>query len=62
MNIVEKIDAYCEQEGITIKEFERRCNLANAVVHKWRAGLNQPSFSAVNRICRATETDIGAWI
>lgn len=62
MNIVESIEAYCLREGITVKEFERRCGIANATVHKWRARLNQPSLKTVQKICKATGTEIGAWI
>lgn len=62
MNIVDKIDAYCAREKISIKEFERRCNLANAVVHKWRAGLNRPTLKTIEKICEATHTKMGAWL
>jgi transcriptional regulator with XRE-family HTH domain len=62
MNLVERIDDYCAKEGISIKEFERRCHIGNAAIHKWRVGLNKPRLETVMRICEATGTDIGAWI
>ena len=61
MPIVENIDAYCVREQITIKEFERRCNIANATVHKWRVGLNQPSLKTIAKIVKATGIDLGTW-
>jgi transcriptional regulator with XRE-family HTH domain len=62
MLIVGRIDAYCAREGISIKEFERRCKLSNSIVHKWRVGITSPSLKTISRICEATGTDIGAWI
>lgn len=62
MSLVEKIDAYCVKEGITVKEFERRCKIANATVHKWRVGLNQPSLKTIVKISEATGTELGAWV
>ena len=62
MSLVENIDAYCVREGITVKEFERRCKIANATVHKWRIGLNQPSLKTITKICEATGTQLGAWV
>jgi transcriptional regulator with XRE-family HTH domain len=62
MKIVKSIDEYCTKQGITVHEFERRCNLANSLVHKWRLGLQSPSLRTVHKICKATGTEIGAWI
>lgn len=62
MKLVQRIDEYCAREGISIKEFERRCNIGNAVVHKWRVGLNQPRLETISRICEATGTEMGAWV
>ncbi len=61
MEIVNNIDRYCAKENITIKEFERRCKLANALVHKWRLGLQEPSLKTMKKISEATGISIDKW-
>ena len=61
MSIVENIDRYCARTGITVKEFERMCGIANATVHKWRVNLNGPSFRTISKISKVTGISMDDW-
>lgn len=61
MELVKNIDRYCDREKITIKEFERKCKLANSLVHKWRIGLQSPSLRTMQKISKATGVTLDAW-
>lgn len=62
MEVVQNIDNYCAVSGITIKEFERLCGLANALVSKWRSGRQTPTIKTLKKISDATGISIDAWI
>ena len=62
MEIVKNIDRYCAKERITTKEFERKCNIANSLVHKWRLGLQTPSLRTINKIIGATGIPFEQWM
>lgn len=62
MVVVENIEKFCGNQGITVKEFERRCNLANSVVGKWRRGVASPSVKTLQRISEVTEVPMEIWI
>lgn len=61
MEIVNNIERYCIRENITIKEFERKCKIANSLVHKWRLGLQTPSLRTINKIIEATGIPFEQW-
>lgn len=62
MAIVDNILRYCEENQITVKEFERKCNLANSQVSKWRSGFAKPSLLTLDRIVRATGVELNEWL
>lgn len=62
MIIVENIERFCGNQGITVKEFERRCKLGNSTVGKWKRGLTSPSMNTLQRISEATEVPLEIWI
>ena len=62
MIVVENIEKFCKNEGISVKEFERRCKLGNSTVGKWRRGLSSPSVSTLMRISEATDVPTENWI
>lgn len=62
MVIVENIEKFCGNQGITVKEFERRCKLGNSTVGKWRRGLASPSVKTLQKISEVTEVPIENWI
>lgn len=62
MAIVQNINNYCAVNGITIKEFERRCGLSNSVVHKWAIGKSTPTLSTLGKIVTATGIGMAEWL
>lgn len=62
MIVLENIDRFCAKEGISTKEFERRCNLANSSVGKWKRGIASPSYKTLEKIAKATNIPIVEWI
>lgn len=62
MALVDNIMIYCEENGITVKEFERKCKLSNSLVSKWRSGVAKPSLATLYKIVSATGVDLNAWL
>ena len=62
MILIENIDAYCAKHNISIKEFERRCGVANSSVHKWRVGVQSPSMKSITYIERGTGIPSAKWL
>ena len=61
MELVNNIDSYCAKQGISVKEFERKCKLANSLVHKWRLGIQYPTMRTMQKISEATGISIDKW-
>ena len=61
-NIVENIKAYCIKRGITIKDFEKKCELANGTVGKWERGIQSPTLRTLEKIQAATGRPISTWL
>lgn len=62
MILLENINKFCAKEGISTKEFERRCKLANSSVGKWKRGIATPSFRTLEKISKATNIPIEEWL
>lgn len=62
MTILENINKYCEGENISVKDFEKKCNLANGLVGKWKSGIAMPSLPTLQKIVDATGTELNDWI
>ena len=62
MPILDNILRYCEENKITIKEFERKCSISNSLVAKWRSGIAQPSLTTLQKIVLATGIELDEWL
>lgn len=60
--IYERIADYCKKEKITVCEFEKRCQIGNGTVRKWREGLTAPSFRTLFKIEVKTGIPVSKWI
>lgn len=60
--IIQNINNYCEQNKITVKEFERRCGLSNSLVHKWEMGSANPTLKSLNKIVTVTGIGLAEWL
>jgi len=61
MDLVMNIDNYCAKQGITVQEFERKCQIAHSLVRKWRLGRQEPSLKTMKKISEATGISIDKW-
>lgn len=63
MVFVENVKAYCDSNGMTVAAFERKCDIANAVVNGIKSGRNKnPSIKTLQRIEEATGIGMSAWL
>ena len=60
--IYEKVVDYCKKERITVCEFEKRCQIGNGTVGKWREGVTVPSFRTLFKIEEKTGVSVSEWI
>ena len=60
--VYEKVVAYCNENGITVSEFERRCGLGNGVVSKWRDSGYWPSIPTLQKMEAATGVPMHEWM
>lgn len=58
----EKVRRYCFDNRMTIRDFERLCNLANGTVGGWRRHGTQPRLNTLKRISAATGISIDDWV
>lgn len=62
MEIVENIDAYCRNHGISVKGFERLCGIYNCSVIRWRRGVQAPTIKTLKKIEAATGIPLANWM
>lgn len=60
--IYEKVVDYCKKERITVCEFEKRCQIGNGTVGKWREGVIVPSFRTLFKMEEKTGVLVSEWI
>lgn len=61
-NIVTAVENYCIASGITVAEFERRCELGHGVVYQWKTRGNKPRIDTLVRIAAKTGKSIQWWM
>ena len=58
--IYNKIINYCNENGLSVSAFEKKCGLSNGTVGKWKDGGN-PSLETLQKIVSATGIPIEEW-
>ena len=58
--IYNKIMKYCNENGLSVSAFEKKCCIANGTVGKWKDGGN-PSLETLQKIVSATGIPIEEW-
>ena len=61
-NIVAAVEDYCAASGISIAEFERKCELGHGVVYQWKVRGNNPRIDTLVRIAEKTGKSINWWL
>ncbi len=49
--IYDKVKALCEEQGISIRECEKRAGLGNATIAGWKT--NEPKLWTINAVAKA---------
>lgn len=63
MVFVENIKAYCQKNGLTIASFERKCDIANAVISGIERGrAKNPSVNTLFKIQQTTGIEMSYWL
>lgn len=60
--IYKKITGYCEKHNMSICAFERKCDIANGIVARWKDDKSLPSLSTLQKIEKATGIPMKKWI
>ena len=60
--IYEKIKAYCSEHDISISEFEKKCDIGNGTVGRWKDNASKPTLHSLEKIEKATEIPVSKWI
>mgnify|MGYP004460305847 FL=1 len=55
--IYEKIIKYCEENGISICAFEKKCDIGNGTIGRWKNG-SKPTIDTLKKIEKATGISI----
>lgn len=53
MIIYKKIIRYCEENHISIAALEKKCNIGNGTIGKWKKG-GKPSLDTLEKISKVT--------
>ena len=60
--IYERIQEYCRNEKLTLSEFEKKCQIGNGTIGKWKDDKMQPTIKTLSKIAHYTGITIGYWI
>lgn len=56
MSIYERVQKLIQEQGLTIKQLERECDLANATIRRWET--QTPNIESVRRVAQRLHTSI----
>lgn len=57
-----KVLEYCEENNISISAFEKKCNIGNGTVGRWKEDGSKPTLSTIEKIAEATEIPAADWL
>lgn len=60
--LYEKIVDYCGKEGLSISAFEKKCDIGNGTVGRWKDDVSKPSLTTLEKIAKATEVSVTEWL
>lgn len=63
MVFVDNVKDYCQKNGLSVAAFERKCDVANAVISGIERGRSKnPSVSTLFKIQQTTGIDMTYWM
>jgi transcriptional regulator with XRE-family HTH domain len=60
--IYQKVVAYCEKNCMSVSAFEKKCDIGNGTVGRWKGDFSKPSLSTLEKMQKATGIPISVWI
>ena len=60
--IYEKVASYCKENQISIMEFERKCDIGNGTVGRWKNDNSKPTVQTLSKIATATGIPLERWV
>lgn len=60
--IYQNVVAYCKKNNISISTFEKKCDIGNGTVGRWRNDSSKPSLATLEKIQNATGISISEWV
>lgn len=60
--LYEKILDYCEKEGLSISAFEKKCDIGNGTVGRWKDDVSKPSLTTLEKIAKETKISVAEWL
>ena len=58
--IYQKVIKYCEENNISIAAFEKKCEIGNGTIGRWKNG-SEPSLDSLRKIVSVTGIPIEEW-
>lgn len=58
----QNVVAYCEENNLSIRAFEKKCGLGNGVVGRWKDNNSLPALATVQKIAEATKIPVEKWV
>lgn len=58
----EKVASYCQENQISIMEFERKCDIGNGTVGRWKNDNSKPTVQTLSKIATATGIPLERWV
>lgn len=58
----QRVKRYCMEKKISISEFERRCQIGNGTVGRWKNDGSHPSMKSITKIVTATGMPLLYWM
>ena len=56
MSIYERVQKLIQEQGLTVKQLERECDLANATIRRWET--QTPNIESVRRVAQRLHTSL----
>lgn len=60
--IYQKIINYCKENSISLCDFEKKCDIGNGTIGKWKDDNSKPSLATLEKIEKVTKIPIAKWI
>lgn len=61
--LYDKVMTYCKQNNLSVSAFEKKCNLSNGTVSKWKdADSDKTKISTLKRIAVGTGISLDKWV